>query len=109
MIVSDRSLGGIPFDFPALLLNRATIGVMNSLYYHRFAAGRSRTTLHYEPYFYTLDSIRNWNRAYGKKGFVQYHGAFPLEKSAAGIELLLRGLKASRMGSFLVVLKSFGQ
>ena len=66
--VSDRSLANIPFDFPALLLNRATIGVMNSIYYRRFAAGRSRRTVHYEPYFYPLDSIQNWNRAYGKKG-----------------------------------------
>ena len=107
--VSDSSLAGIPFDFPALLLNRGTIGVMNSLYYRRFAAGRSRRTVHYEPYFYPLDRIQNWNRAYGKKGFVQYQCAFPLEKSAVGIVLLLRGLKASRMGSFLVVLKRFGQ
>ena len=107
--VSDRRAAGIPFDFPALLLNRGTIGVMNSLYYRCFAAGRSRTTVHYEPYFYPLDRIRNWNRAYGKRGFIQYQCTFPLEQSASGIELLLGGLKASRMGSFLVVLKRFGR
>ena len=48
---SDRRLARIPFDFPTFLLNRTTIGVMNSLYYRRFAAERTRTIVHYEPYF----------------------------------------------------------
>ena len=107
--VSDRTLAGIPFDFPALLLNRGTIGAMNSVYYRMFSPGRSRKIVHYGPYFYPLDTIQNWNRAYGKRGFVQYQCAFPLEKSASGVERLLGSLKASRMGSFLVVLKRFGR
>ncbi len=107
--VSDRTLAGIPFDFPAFLLNRGTIGAMNSVYYRMFSPGRSRKIVHYGPYFYPLDTIPNWNRAYGKRGFVQYQCAFPLDKSASGVEQLLGSLKASRMGSFLVVLKRFGR
>lgn len=106
--VHDRTLAGIPFDFPALLLNRGTIRAMNAFYFRMFSPGRSRKIVHYSPYFYPLDTFRNWNRAYGKRGFIQYQCAFPQDKSASGVEQLLGCLKASRMGSFLVVLKRFG-
>ena len=98
--VSDHTLAGIPFDFPALLLNRGTIGAMNSVYYRMFSPGRWRNIVHYGPYFYPLDTIPNWNRAYGKRGFVQYQCAFPLDKSASGVEQLLGSLKASADGVF---------
>ena len=106
--VQGRTLPDLPIDLPAFLLNRGTIGLMNSFYYRRFPAGRSQAIVHYDPYFYPLDAIGNWNRAYGKRGFVQYQCAFPPEVSRAGIEDILKSLKANQTGSFLVVLKRFG-
>ena len=101
---SERSL---PFDFPPGLLNGFTVGAFNSLFYslHRTASGR---IVDFESFFYPLDSILDWNRMYGRRGFVQYQLAFPLESSRAGLAEVLERVSASGRGSFLGVLKLFG-
>ncbi|HLW79515.1 MAG TPA: D-arabinono-1,4-lactone oxidase, partial [Terriglobia bacterium] len=58
---------------------------------------------------YPLDAIRGWNRLYGKRGFVQYQVALPLDAAPAGLRALLERLAASRRASFLAVLKRFGE
>jgi FAD/FMN-containing dehydrogenase len=45
---------------------------------------------------------------YGKRGFVQYQVALPLETSGEGLKALLERLVRSRRPSFLAVLKRFG-
>ena len=62
----------------------------------------------YDRFFYPLDSIHHWNRMYGKRGFTQYQVVFPAESGLAGLIELLRRLSASGRGSFLGVLKRFG-
>ncbi len=101
---SERSL---PFDFPPGLLNSFTVGAFNTLFYrlHRTIAGRLADI---DSFFYPLDSIRNWNRMYGRRGFVQYQLVFPLETSRTGLAEVLERVSASGRGSFLGVLKRFG-
>jgi decaprenylphospho-beta-D-ribofuranose 2-oxidase len=98
----------LPFDFPSLALNSLTVGAFNALYYaaHRSAAGR---LVHFERFFYPLDAIQGWNRLYGKRGFVQYQLALPLEGGRAGLAAVLERLAGSRRASFLAVLKRFGE
>src|SRR6266545_1320282 len=97
----------IPFDFPAGLLNPFTVGMFNTLFYerHRTTSGRLADI---DSFFYPLDSIRNWNRMYGRRGFVQYQLVFPLETSRTGLAEVLERVSASGRGSFLGVLKRFG-
>ena len=61
----------------------------------------------YEPFFYPLDAILNWNRGYGKKGFIQYQFVLPLESKNGLVEILHR-ISDKGIGSFLAVLKVFG-
>lgn len=98
----------LPFDFPSLALNSLTVGAFNTLYYaaHRSAASR---LVHFERFFYPLDAIQDWNRLYGKRGFVQYQLALPLEGGRAGLAAVLERLARSRRASFLAVLKRFGE
>lgn len=98
----------IPFDFPAWVLNSASIGAFNALYYRREGGKREPFVCGYDPFFYPLDSIGQWNRMYGKHGFVQYQCVIPEEKAYDGIRLLLQELSASRRTSFLAVLKRLG-
>jgi FAD/FMN-containing dehydrogenase len=63
---------------------------------------------HFDSFFFPLDRVRNWNRMYGKRGFVQYQCVFPLAGGAEGLKLLLEELAASRRSGFLAVLKLFG-
>lgn len=97
---------GVPFNMPAFALNEFTVSTFNALYYRK---QKSRQQIvHYEPFFYPLDKIANWNRMYGKRGFVQYQCVLPMATSRQGLPELLQLLTTSRQSSFLAVLKSFG-
>ena len=63
---------------------------------------------HYQPYFYPLDGILDWNRMYGPNGFYQYQLVVPYESGLPAIEVILDQVAASGQGSFLSVLKTFG-
>jgi FAD/FMN-containing dehydrogenase len=96
----------LPFALPGWLLNRYTIKAFNTAYY-RDHAGRSRSVVTCDSFFYPLDSVRQWNLLYGKNGFVQYQCVIPESNFEAFGELLDR-VAHSGMGSFLGVLKQFG-
>jgi decaprenylphospho-beta-D-ribofuranose 2-oxidase len=55
-----------------------------------------------------LDGIDNWNQVYGSNGFIQYQFVIPFEKTKI-LETVLSKLKDEKCGSFLTVLKSFGE
>jgi FAD/FMN-containing dehydrogenase len=96
----------VPVTMPAQLLNRHTISVFNSLYYHVPRAAES--LVHYEKFFYPLDRLQHWNRLYGKDGFLQYQFVLPLVAGAAAMRKILLRISASGKGSFLAVLKRLG-
>jgi FAD/FMN-containing dehydrogenase len=98
----------VPVYMPAALLNRHTIGLFNTLYYHRQLADRKRSQIDYEPFFYPLDSILHWNRIYGRQGLLQFQCVLPMEDDARGITAILRTISASGLASFLAVIKVFG-
>lgn len=97
-----------PIDFPGWVLNRFSISAFNFLYYHRQFQRQKDSRIHYEPFFYPLDAIANWNRIYGKRGFFQFQCVLPPEQSVKELEALLRIIVDSGQGSFLAVLKEFG-
>jgi FAD/FMN-containing dehydrogenase len=97
----------LPVEAPEFLLNRWSVGLFNRFYY-RIQTRRRRMTLeHYEPFFYPLDSIGNWNRIYGKRGLYQYQCVIP-RKHQEALKELLRTIVQAGDGSFLSVLKAFG-
>lgn len=97
----------IPVDFPAFTLNRWSVKAFNELYYRTNKAGTA--LIDYETFFYPLDAILDWNRIYGRPGFVQYQCVLPKASSRAGMTALLNRIAASGQGSFLAVLKLFGK
>jgi FAD/FMN-containing dehydrogenase len=99
----------IPFDAPAKLLNPLTLRAFNRAYRAMHGrGGAKRFRKHYRPFFYPLDVIAGWNRLYGRPGFYQYQCVVPSAASAA-ISELLRRIGRSGQGSFLSVLKTFGE
>jgi FAD/FMN-containing dehydrogenase len=98
----------IPFDFPSWMLNSLSISTFNALYYQRESGKREPFLSNYDPYFYPLDAIGQWNRMYGKRGFVQYQCVIPDSTAFDGIKALLQKLSVSRRPSFLAVLKRLG-
>jgi decaprenylphospho-beta-D-ribofuranose 2-oxidase len=97
-----------PFNLPSWILNTFTVKAFNFLYYSKNTKKELNNVVSYEPFFYPLDAILHWNRGYGKKGFVQYQFVLPLEAKQGLIEILQR-ISDKGLGSFLAVLKVFGE
>ena len=98
----------MPMVPPVSLVNRLSLRPFNMAYYHlkKWQAGRAIT--HYEPFFYPLDNLLEWNRMYGPKGFFQYQSVVPREVGQDAVQAMLKEIARSGDGSFLAVLKTFG-
>ncbi|MEN7549610.1 FAD-binding oxidoreductase [Rapidithrix thailandica] len=99
----------IPFYFPSFLINDLTLKIMNRGYYFKSPKKQWSGITHYDPYYYPLDSILNWNRVYGKNGFTQYQFVLPPEASREGLRKVLERLEKYKQYSFVTVLKLFGK
>jgi FAD/FMN-containing dehydrogenase len=97
----------VPCDAPGWLLNPWSIRIFNEIYYHkqRRRYVTSRTAL--DPFFYPLDMILHWNRLYGKRGLLQYQCVLPPDRKDE-LRQLFDVIAASGQGSFLAVIKKFG-
>lgn len=98
----------IPVDFPTITLNSLSIKAFNTLYYHKEQKDVSRAVVHYDPYFYPLDKLHNWNKMYGKNGFIQYQFVVPYEAGLKALRSALNAMAESGKASFLAVLKHLG-
>jgi L-gulonolactone oxidase len=105
---NDRTVLAMPMDAPGFALNGLTVRLFNAVYYRAQQFGSSRQHMHYAPFFYPLDTIRQWNRLYGKRGFYQYQCVLPTDDAPIVIEELLKQIARAGAGSFLSVLKTFG-
>jgi len=105
--ILHRTKLAIPFDFPPFVLNKWSIKAFNALYY-RIHPKDAHKLVGYESFYYPLDAIHQWNRMYGKRGFVQYQAVFPSETCREGLKEMLERLSGSNRSSFLAVLKSSG-
>ena len=98
----------VPFDFPALALNRGSIGAFNALYRSRGSRRWRATREPYPRYLFPLDGIAGWNRMYGKRGFVQHQSVVPRADAPRHLRAMLEAIARSGEASFLTVLKVFG-
>lgn len=97
----------IPGFFPGFMLNKISIGLFNKLY---FAKGKSKSfTQSYEPFFYPLDGLQQWNNIYGGNGFIQYQFVLPLKTSRTGLNEIINFVAQYKTPPFLTVLKLFGK
>lgn len=106
--VQRQSARNVPLHMPGWLLNPLTIRAFNQLYYYSQARRQQPFLAHYQPFFYPLDGLQNWNRLYGKRGFLQYQCVLPEAEALAGMQALLAALHASGQPAFLGVLKRLG-
>lgn len=106
-VVAMRDPHRLPVAPFSPLLNSLSVRAFNTGYFLANARPRPQT-LHYDPFFYPLDAVANWNAIYGRNGFLQYQCVIP---EAAGLEPvgeILDRAADSRLASFLTVIKKFG-
>lgn len=99
----------VPFDLPPFTLNRLSVATFNEMYFRNGAlkAGYPFLT-HWNPYFFPLDGIRDWNRIYGRRGFLQYQCVIPSAHAVRALSSILDRVSHRGMASFLAVLKQMG-
>ena len=105
--IDIRQKVSVPFSTPSALLNSVTMKAFNAAYWHKSNNNETQTVT-LMPYFYPLDAIGEWNRLYGKKGFVQFQCVLPKIDGVSNMRKLLTEISNSGEGSFLAVLKQFG-
>lgn len=103
-----QQLLNVPFDLPPWVLSPAAMNFGNRAYYSRICRPLVKRRVDYDPFFYPLDAIANWNRLYGKPGFLQYQFVVPFSDGGRVLAKIMEAISRARMGSFLAVLKIFG-
>jgi decaprenylphospho-beta-D-ribofuranose 2-oxidase len=103
----EKKLRNVAFFAPSWLLNRYSIRLHNHMMFSRSATAEKLVDL--DAYFYPLDRIRNWNRLYGRRGFIQYQFCLPEARSFDGIRGILEAIGRSSDTPFLTVLKRHGE
>lgn len=61
--------------------------------------------LQLRPFLFPLDSIVDFNRVYGRRGFYSIHTGFPRASQRAGIRAVMETLTGAGAGSFAAVMK----
>jgi hypothetical protein len=72
---------GKNIPFTPELINNKTIDLFNKLYFDKQIDKNKLKYIHYDKYFFPLDGVGNWNKLYGKNGFIQYQFVLPFQKS----------------------------
>lgn len=99
----------VPFYFPGFVLNNLSVKLFNLLYWSKQQKKEVHNFIDYETFFYPLDAVNDWNKIYGKGGFIQYQMVIPKDRGREGMEKILKTIAESGNGSFLAVLKLFGK
>lgn len=97
---------GVPFFLPGFALNNVTVRLLNKLI--GFIQNSPRPYVHYEKFFFPLDMINNWNRGYGKRGFIQYQFVIPEQNGIVNLRHIMEMIASSGCTPFLNVFKKMG-
>jgi FAD/FMN-containing dehydrogenase len=106
--IKPKSLFKLPIDVPSFALNPLTLKIANTVLYHMQLPKKVGKVVPYDKFFYPLDAIEDWNRGYGKAGFLQYQLVIPYNDNYRAMHEILKQIRMSGEASFLTVLKTFG-
>lgn len=107
--VAPRGGLHMPIDPPFSLVNSLSLRVFNTLYYHGQRKKEVASLVGYDPFFYPLDRLQQWNRMYGRAGFQQYQCVVPQQDGPEIIRSVVQQISKRGTGSFLAVLKQCGE
>lgn len=96
-----------PDIFPNGLANKFNFSIIGEIYY-RMGGNYKNKIQNLTKFYHPLDLFGEWNRAYGKKGFLQYQFIVPTEAVAEFKQIILDIQKSGHV-SFLNVFKLFGE
>lgn len=98
----------LPWELPNWALNHATASLMNAAIYSGHAWLQSSGTMEPGRFFFPLDAILEWNRAYGSRGFTQYQCVVPRAAGPEAVREFMVRLTTLGAASPLCVIKDCG-
>ena len=98
---------GVPHGLPNGLLNPMSIRAFNEVWFRKAPRHRVDEVQTLTQFFHPLDLVRNWNRLYGSRGFLQYQCVVPFGEERA-LQTVIERLAHAGVASFLAVLKRLG-
>ena len=101
-LVRSRSPRSLPVRLFSPFLTPLTVRLFNQAYFLANTHPHPQT-IAFDPFFYPLDAVANWNAIYGSKGFLQYQFVMP-----GSVAEVLDRVAKSQLASFLTVIKRFG-
>jgi FAD/FMN-containing dehydrogenase len=97
-----------PMAVPYWVLSPFGMRCFNELVLLRYGRGVKRALMHPQTFFYPLDSLLDWNKAYGRRGFTQYQCVLPHRAGLATYRKLFQIVAAHGGAPYVVVIKDFG-
>jgi decaprenylphospho-beta-D-ribofuranose 2-oxidase len=97
----------LPVNLPSRALNRVTARLFNEFLFRTHPTRRGGL-VHPDAFFYPLDAVRHWNRAYGKLGFTQYQCVIPHESGIGALTRFMEIVTREGGASPLCVIKDCG-
>jgi len=98
----------VPIEFPNWAVNPLTVGLFNTAYYWSHMRRVVSKVVAPNPFFFPLDSLLEWNKGYGSRGFTQYQCVVPRAAGAPAVREFMDRLTKLGGASPLCVIKDCG-
>jgi FAD/FMN-containing dehydrogenase len=98
----------VPIEFPNWAVNPLTVGLFNTAYYWSHMRRVVSKVVAPDPFFFPLDSLLEWNKGYGSRGFTQYQCVVPRAAGAPAVREFMDRLTQLGGASPLCVIKDCG-
>jgi FAD/FMN-containing dehydrogenase len=98
----------IPFTCPSFTLNKTFLKFFNHHYLVKNSRAQANQIVHFNSFFFSLDTIGSWYRLYGRKGFLQYQFVLPPDQCIRGFAKIFQKIRSHSEAVFLAVLKRLG-
>lgn len=107
LMPAKKKSKSVPFNAPRFALSKPVVKMFNNAYFNRVPASGRTSVKPIQDFFFPLDRIHDWNRLYGKQGFMQFQCVVPPAKLDA-LKRMLEKIAHSGLASPLAVIKRMG-
>ena len=88
------------------IINLFTTSIFNKLYFYKiFFSKQINSYEHYIDFFYPLERMKNWQKLYGKKGFIEYQCFLPEKDINKSIREILELINKLHLAVYICSIK----